>query len=228
MFIGHFAIGFGAKKLAPEASLGWLFLAAQFLDLLWPTLLLLDLEQVAISPGITKVTPLDFVYYPISHSLAIVTVWGLLAGLVSWFLRSNIRYSVVISLCVISHWFLDLVVHRPDLPVLPGDSIKLGLGLWNYPIITALVEGILFLGGVLLYYKATTAKNKFGRYGLIALVAFLIFIQVGNMAGPPPPNVTAIAWAGQLQWLLVIFAFFIDKNRVARQNSPAQQGLALT
>jgi membrane-bound metal-dependent hydrolase YbcI (DUF457 family) len=228
MFIGHFGIGFGAKKLAPEASLGSLFLAAQFLDLLWPTLLLLDLEQVAISPGITKVTPLDFVDYPISHSLAIVTVWGLLAGLVSWFFRRNIRYSVVIALCVISHWFLDLVVHRPDLPVWPGDSIKLGLGLWNYPIITALVEGILLSAGVLLYCKATAAKNKFGRYGLVALVAFLIFIQVGNMAAPPPPNVTAIAWAGQLQWLLVVLAYFIDKNRVARHNSPAQQGLALS
>jgi hypothetical protein len=64
MFIGHFGVGFGAKKLVPEVSLGILFIAVQFLDLLWPTLLLLDVEHVVISPGITKSTPLDFTDIP--------------------------------------------------------------------------------------------------------------------------------------------------------------------
>ncbi len=116
---------------------------------------------------------------------------------------------------MVSHWFLDLLVHRPDLPVVPGGATRLGFGLWNYPVVATLIEGIIFLGGVFLYYKVTAAKNKFGKYGLMGLVAFLLLIQVGNTIGPPPPSITAIAWAGQLQWLFVVFAFFVDKNRLA-------------
>src|SRR5262245_4312636 len=107
MFIGHFGIGLGAKKFAPAISLGALLIAAQFLDLLWPTLLLLDLEHVIIAPGITKVTPLDFVDYPISHSLVCVLGWATLAGLITWFITNNGKYSIVLFLCVVSHWVLD-------------------------------------------------------------------------------------------------------------------------
>lgn len=214
MFIGHFGIGFGAKKFAPSVSLGLLFIAAQFLDLLWPVLLLLDIEHVVISPGITKSTPLDFVDYPLSHSLVMVIVWAVLLGLIYWLLTKNSKYSMVIFLCVISHWFLDLLVHRPDLPVMPHSSTRVGFGLWNYPVIALLVEGIIFVGGVFLYYKATSAKNKVGKYGLIALIVFFVFSHIGNIVGPPPPSVHAIAWAGQLQWLFVIIAFWVDKNRV--------------
>ncbi len=214
MFIGHFGVGFGAKKFAPKISLGFLFIAAQFLDLLWPTLLLLDVEHVTISPGITKSAPLDFVDYPISHSLVMAIVWGILLGLLCWLFVKNLKYSVIIFICVVSHWFLDLIVHRPDLPIMPGGSTRLGFGLWNYPVLSIIVEGIIFLGGVFLYYRTTETKNKFGTYGLLAMVLLLILIYVANIVGPPPPNVNAIAWAGQLQWLFVVFAFFIDKNRV--------------
>ena len=214
MFIGHFGVGFGAKKFTPLISLGYLFIAAQFLDLIWPTFLLLGIEKVAITPGITKVTPLDFIYYPYSHSLIMAIVWGALLGLISWMFLKKIKYALIIFICVISHWFLDLIVHRPDLPVFPyGDSLRVGFGLWNYPLLTALAEGLIFFTGVFLYYKTTVAKNKKGKYGLIILVSFLLIIQIANMLGPPPPDVTAIAWAGQLQWLFVILAFFVDKNR---------------
>jgi membrane-bound metal-dependent hydrolase YbcI (DUF457 family) len=213
MFIGHFGVGLGVKKFAPKISLGFLFIAVQFLDLLWPTLLLLDLEHVVIAPGITKATPLDFVHYPVSHSLVMVIAWGIIFMFCSWLFFKNVKYSFIIFLCVISHWFLDLIVHRPDLPLLPGNSIRLGLGLWNYPLLSNLVEAMLFFGGVFLYCKSTSAKNKFGNYGLIILVALLVIVQLANMMGPPPPSVNAIAWAGQLQWLFVILAFFTDRNR---------------
>lgn len=215
MFIGHFGIGFGAKKIAPKLSLGFLFIAAQFLDLLWPVLLLFDLEHVRISPGITRVTPLDFFDYPISHSLALVSFWGLVCAIITRILTKNLTYSLIIFFCVISHWFLDLIVHRPDLPVLPGDPVRLGLGLWNYPVLTFLAELSIFSAGVYLYYRATSPKNRFGKYGLITLITLLILIQAANMFGPPPPNVNAIAWAGNLQWLFVILAFYVDKNRVS-------------
>jgi hypothetical protein len=215
MFLGHFGIGFGAKKYAPALSLGLLFIAAQFLDLLWPTLLLLDLEHVSIEPGNTKVTPLNFTDYPYSHSLAFVLLWSVLLGLLVYGIKKQSKYAWVVAICVASHWFLDLLVHRPDLPLLPGNPTKLGLGGWNYPVITILLEALFFFGGLYLYTKTTVAKNKTGKYGLIGLVAFFLLIEIANMAGPPPPSVTSIAWAGQLQWLFVVIAFFVDKHRTA-------------
>ncbi|HMQ67746.1 MAG TPA: hypothetical protein PKA90_02375 [Ignavibacteria bacterium] len=216
MFIGHFGVGFGAKKYAPVISLGYLFIAAQFLDLIWPTLLLLNIEHVVISPGITKLTPLDFTDYPLSHSLLMVTVWGLILGIVSFLFLKKFRYSLVIFVCVISHWFLDLIVHRPDLPLLPAeDSMKTGFGLWNYPYLSVIIEGLIFFTGVFIYYKATKPVNRTGKYLLVFLISFLVLIQIANIFGPPPPSVNAIAWAGQLQWLFVIIAFIVDRNRIS-------------
>ncbi|MDP1725880.1 MAG: hypothetical protein Q8M15_03785 [Bacteroidota bacterium] len=216
MFIGHFGVGFAAKKLAPAISLGYLFIASQFLDLLWPTLLLFDIEHVIITPGITRVTPLDFIDYPYSHSLLMVCGWGILLGLLTWLLVKNFKYSMIIFLCVLSHWFLDLIVHRPDLPLLPGDTSRFGFGLWNYPLITALLELIFFLSGVYFYYKTTTSNNNIGKYALIVLIGLLILIQIMNMIGPPPPGINAIAWAGQLQWLFVLMAFWVDRHRIIK------------
>ena len=215
MFIGHFGIGFGAKKFAPVISLGYLLIAAQFLDLLWPTLLMLNIEHVVIKPGITKVTPLDFVDCPVTHSLAMVLLWGVLAALLGWLVVRNRQVAFVLFLCVVSHWFLDFLVHRPDLPLLPGNPARMGLGLWNYPLMTFGIEVLTLLGGVYLYSQSTSAKNNFGRYGLVTLVGLLLLIEAANMLGPPPPSVQAIAWAGQLQWLFVILAFYVDKNRYA-------------
>ncbi|HET6543244.1 MAG TPA: hypothetical protein VFG46_22310, partial [Chryseolinea sp.] len=130
MFIGHFAAGMAAKKIQPTLSLGTLFLAAQFLDLLWPTLLLLGIEHVIISPGISKMTPLAFVDYPISHSLLVVTIWSLLFGICFFLFTRNRIGALLLSGLVLSHWVLDVIVHVPDLPLYPGPSPKVGLGLW--------------------------------------------------------------------------------------------------
>jgi membrane-bound metal-dependent hydrolase YbcI (DUF457 family) len=213
MFIGHFAVGFGAKKYTPAISLGYLFIAAQFLDLLWPTLLLFGVEKVEIVPGITKLTPLDFVYYPITHSLLMAAFWSLIAAAISWLIFRKRRISLVIGICVFSHWILDLLVHRPDLPLLPGNSTRVGLGLWNQPASSIILECVFFITGVYLYQKVTTAKNKTGHYGFVFLVVSLVAIYLLNIFGPPPPDVKSIAWAGHLQWLFVILAFYVDKNR---------------
>jgi len=219
MFIGHFGVGFGAKAAEPRLSLGTLFFASQFVDLLWPTLLLLGVERVAIVPGITKVTPLDFIDYPISHSLFFTLLWGLLFGLVYWLLRKNVKGALVLGLCVISHWLLDLLVHRPDLPLYPGDSMKVGLGLWNSLPATLLLEGAIFAVGVVLYSRVTQATGRAGSYGLWGLVGFLVLIQLANVFGPPPEEVMAIAWVGQAQWLLVAWAYWVDRNRLVRTST---------
>ncbi|ALJ00232.1 metal-dependent hydrolase [Rufibacter tibetensis] len=213
MFIGHFAFGLGAKSMAPKVSLGSLLLAAQLLDLLWPTFLLLGWEHVSISPGITEVTPLDFTHYPISHSLLAVLGWSIACGLIYWLLKRNRRGAIVMGICVLSHWMLDVVMHRPDLPLYPGDSPMLGLGLWNSLVGSLLVEGLFFALGVGLYLRSTKAKNKKGTWGFWSFILFLVFVHVANLFGPPPPEVTAIAWTGQLQWLFIIYGYWIDGNR---------------
>ena len=216
MFIGHFSVGLGAKAMAPTISLGTLFLVAQWLDLLWPMLLLMGLEQVAIVPGITKAVPLDFSHYPLSHSLLAVCLWGLLFAGIYRLLRKSTRTAAVVGLGVVSHWVLDLIVHRPDLPLYPGNSRFVGFGLWNYPTAALVLEMLLFVVGLHYYRRATHAKNKSGRYGLRAMAAFLFLIYLGNLFGPPPPNAAAIAWTGLLQWLFIPWAYWIDRNRFTR------------
>lgn len=214
MFIGHFGIGFGAKKAAPAVSLGTLFLAAQFLDLLWPILLLLGIEHAEIKPGTGHSQPIAFTDYPVSHSLLAVAGWGLLFGLIYWLFKKNFRNAFLLALCVVSHWFLDLIVHLPDLPLYPGNSSPLyGFQLWNSFWGTLLVEGSIFITGIYLYIKNTRAKNKQGNIGLWILTALLLISHIANLTGPPPPSMNAVAWAGNLQWLFVILAYWTDRNR---------------
>lgn len=221
MFIGHFGIGFGAKSAARPLSLGTLFLAAQWLDLLWPTLLLLGLESVVIAPGITKLVPLDFTHYPISHSLLLVLGWSLLFAAISFGIRRSARASLVCAGLVASHWILDAVTHRPDLPLFPGSSTQIGLGLWNSPLAAIAIESILFFGGLSLYLRNTEALNRIGILGLWSLVGFLVLVYLGNLFGPPPPSSTAIAWVGQTQWLLVAWGYWVDRHRRSRVRATA-------
>lgn len=215
MFVGHFGVGFGAKAASPTTSLGTLFLAAQFIDLLWPTLLLLNVEQVRIAEGITAFTPLDFVSYPITHSLIMSAVWGLALGALVGGLRRSWRVGTVVGLAVLSHWVLDFVTHRPDLPLLPGDSARVGLGLWNSVAGTLVVELALFAVGLALYLRVSGPTDRTGKWGLVGLVAFLALVYVSNLLGPPPPNVRALAWVAQAQWLLVGWAYWVDRHRQA-------------
>jgi LexA-binding, inner membrane-associated putative hydrolase len=213
VFIGHFAIALGAKKAAPQLSLGLLFLAAQFLDLLWPTLLLIGIETVGIQPGNTDFTPLNFTSYPYSHSLLMVAGWAVLLGGIYYLITRKGRSATVIAFCVASHWLLDLLTHRPDLPLSPNNQVKVGLGLWNSVPASLIVELLLFAAGLYIFLKTTRAKNKTGVYSFWALIVFLTIIYLSNAFGPPPPSVEAIAWAGQLQWLIVLWAWWADRNR---------------
>jgi membrane-bound metal-dependent hydrolase YbcI (DUF457 family) len=213
MFIGHFGTGFAVKKIAPAISLGTLFLAAQFIDLIWPILLLLGIEQVLIEPGNTMVTPLNFTYYPFTHSLLAVVVWGIIIGVIYYLFKKNFWNSVWLGLLVPSHWVLDLLTHRPDLPLMPGSEIKVGLGLWDSLMGTVVIEVFIFISGVYLYLKATRAKNRTGSIALWTLVLFLVLVYISNLVGPPPPSSKMIAWVGLTQWLLVFWAYWIDRNR---------------
>jgi hypothetical protein len=211
MFIGHFALGFAAKRVAPRVSLAALFGAAQFADLIWPVLVATGLEQVRIDPGNTASTPLDFVSYPYSHSLLALAVWGLVLGWICWKQAPGALVFATIFALVVSHWLLDVIVHRPDMPLYPG-STKLGLGLWNHPAPEKLLEMIMYGGGLMVYLRATKPLDGTGRWALWSLAAFLF---VGYLAsGTPPPSVSVL-WimALGLGVLTLAWAWIADHHR---------------
>jgi membrane-bound metal-dependent hydrolase YbcI (DUF457 family) len=215
MFIGHFAVALAAKKAAPKTNLATLIAASQLVDLLWPVFLLLGWEHARIEPGNTVVTPLDFYDYPITHSLAGALGWSLLFGGLYFLRRKLSKEAVVVGLVVFSHWLLDLLTHRPDLPLLGNDSMKFGLGLWNNFAGTMLVEFGLFGIGAFIYYRATKANNRTGTIALVSLLVFLVVMHLGNLFGPPPPEIGMVAIAGNAMWLFVLWGWWIDKNRSA-------------
>lgn len=215
MFLGHYAVAFAAKKVTPKTSLGTLLLSAQFLDLLWPIFLLLSIEHVRIDPGNTAFTPLDFYNYPISHSLVTVLGWSLAFAVIYFIRRKNPKAAWILGLGVFSHWLLDLISHRPDLPIAPDLQIYAGLGLWNSVAATVLVESVLFVSSLILYSRATTARDRTGVYAFWAFVIFIVLIYVGNiMSRQQPPAETALMIGGLSQWLIIPWAYWIDRHRV--------------
>ena len=218
MFIGHFGVGFAAKKFIKKPSLGTLFFASQFIDLLWPLFLILGIENVSIDPGNTVVTPLNFIYYPFSHSLIGAFVWALLFGAVYYFIKKDLKTSIWLGILVLSHWILDFITHRPDLPLFIGSNSPLvGLGLWNSFAGTIIIESAIFVVGVYFFITVTKAKNKIGIYSLWSLIIFFIIIYIANLFGPPPESVTAIKYVSLAQWLLIGWAYWIDKNRTPKE-----------
>ena len=214
MFLGHFGLGLAAKKAAPAVSLGALFAASQFADLLWPTLVLLGVEQVRVQPGITAVTPLDFVSYPYSHSLLMLCVWGVAFGAIYAALRrARPGAAITIALLVVSHWVLDVVVHRPDMPITPWGAERFGLGLWNSVPGTLVAEFGLLVFGVTLYLGTPRARTLAGTIGFWSLVAFLVIVYLASTFGPPPPSAAAVAWSAQAMWLLVAWGYWVDRSR---------------
>lgn len=217
MFIGHFGLGFGAKRVAPAVSLGTLFLSAQLADLLWPTLVLLGVERVEVRPGATRVTPLDFVSYPYSHSLLALGLWAALAAALYWLLRRSRIGALAIAGLVVSHWVLDVISHGPDMPLGFGGGTKIGFGLWNSLPATVAVEGLLFAAGVALYARSTVPRDRLGDLALWSLVGFLAVVYAANLLGPPPPGATAVAWAAEAMWILVAWGYWVDRHRAPRQ-----------
>jgi hypothetical protein len=216
MFLGHFGLAFASKKAAPAVSLGMLVVAAQLADLLWPVLVLAGVERVAVSPGITAVTPLDFIAYPWSHSLVTLVAWGVVLGFgYAIVAHGGRRAALVIALLVVSHWFLDVLVHRPDMPIAPGDATKVGLGVWKSIPLTLALEIAIFAIGVGLYARITRARDAIGRWAFLGLVAFFLLAYAAAVFGPPPPSAQAVAWSCMSMWLIVVWAWWVDRHREA-------------
>lgn len=212
MLLGHYGVALASKRAAPRASLGLFVFSAQWLDLLWPMLLLAGLEHVRVVQGLLKASPFDFTHYPISHSLLMAAVWAVVIAGLYFAARRFGRVAWLVGMLVVSHWFLDLVVHRPDLPLWPG-SARFGLGLWHSLFATITIELALFLGGLFVYLRATRARDRIGSWALYAMMAFLLLIFFSGFSSPPPPSERAVAVVTLGLWLFVPWAHWIDRHR---------------
>ena len=213
MFIGHFAVGLAAKRVAPTLSLATLFAAAQLADILWPFFLAAGLEQVQVTDNPNPLLRLVFISYPYSHSLVFLIIWGALLGF-AWRARTRSpNAAAVLVLLVVSHWILDFVTHRPDMPLYPG-SAKVGLGLWESPLLTVAIEIPLYLAGVVIYAGNTRARDRIGSWGFWALAVFLLILYVASFTGPPPPSLPALYGSVIASSLLLLaWSWWADHHR---------------
>lgn len=215
MFIGHTAVGLASKRWAPRSSLLVLMAAPMLLDLIWPIFLLLGIEHVRIQPGATRLTPLDFYDYPWTHSLVMSIAWGVLFAVLYFAFTRYGRGAVVVFIGVVSHWVLDFVTHRPDLPLWPG-SPKYGFGLWNKPPIAIVVESALFAIGVMLYRDTTRPRDRMGSVVMWVFILMLAATFIANASATPPPNDRIIAWSALSLWVLPLWAWWFDAHREVR------------
>lgn len=228
MFVGHFAAGFAAKRVAPKTSIGTLVLAALFADWLAWALVLAGVERFAIKPGITTTNALELQYVAISHSLLMDVAWGgLLAG-IYFAIRRYSRGAWVVFFAVLSHWVLDWIAHRPDMPLAPGTSAVFGLGLYDSRIGMLIVEGGLWLAGIVIYERATRSRGRAGVWALYVVVALLTWLWLGSLNGAPPP--VPISTVGKIDvvaiGVLVGWAYWVDRLRAPEASakaSPARQ-----
>jgi hypothetical protein len=221
MFIGHYAVGFASKKLAPSASLGVLMAAPILPDLLWPIFLLLGLEHVTVEPNANPFLRLAFDSYPISHGLVVVIGWAtLFAALYYGFTRYSVGAGVI-WMGVVSHWVMDYIVHRPDLPLYAGGTRLVGMGLWTHRWAAIAVEVVLFAAGVWLYVRQTKARDKIGDYAFWGFLVFLLLAYGIAAFGPPPPtSIRKLAIATLCTSLLIPWAWWFDSHREAREVAP--------
>ncbi len=212
MFLGHVALGFAAKRVAPQASLGVLLGAAELIDVLFPAFVIVGWESVRITPSGNPFLAAEF-RYPLSHSLAMTLAWSVVAAAIYWLATRYRKGAATVGILVLSHWLLDLASHKPDLPLVPGLPPMVGLGLWYSVAATLFVELLMIAAGVWVYARCTRARNGIGSYGLWVFVAVLIALYGAMVFGPPAPDPAAFAWAALTFALLFVVAWWIDRHR---------------
>ena len=219
MFIGHYGVALALKRAEPKASLGTLFFVTQFVDVLWAVFLLLGWERARIEPGITEATPITFLSYPLSHSLLAAFVWAAVAAAVyySWPTRDTARHghaTIIVAIAAASHWFLDVIVHRPDLPLAGPQSTKVGLSLWDSLPGTIAVELLILAVGLALYLTVSVKRHRPRRGRVAVLAAVLLGLAAASYFGPMPENMTVVAVGALVMYLgLTGLAAWADRRR---------------
>jgi hypothetical protein len=210
MFVGHLALAFAAKRSAPAVNLGWLMAGVTALDLVWPLFVIAGIERVRIAPGATAFTPAIFEHYPWSHSLVMSVVWGFVLVGLARSRRVPVSASVLVAL-VVSHWVLDFVSHAPDMPLWPGPSPRLGLGLWNSVPLTFAVEGAMWVAALLVYIRMRQRWQWSARLAFWSFVAVTTLMWVTSPWSPPPPSAQALGWFALIGWIVIPWAVLADR-----------------
>lgn len=217
MFIGHYAVGFASKRLAPRASLAWYVAGATLLDLLFPLFVILGVESARFVPAESPFLRISLDNYPWTHSLAMALAWSVAFALLCWAVTRARAAALVAGAAVFSHWVLDFLTHRPDMPLWPGGAARVGLGLWYSTAGTLVIEGLLFVAGIWIYARTARPRDRAGRWALWGLVAFLALSYAGSLASSAPPNPRVFAWVGLVAgWGMVAWAWWIDRHRDVR------------
>ena len=212
MFVGHFALALGSKREAPTVSLGWFIAAVTALDLVWPVLLLAGVEKVSVVPGATAFNPLVFDYYPWSHSLLMSLVWGIGLGALAIARGISRRTASLLAALVVSHWVLDYITHAPDMPFFPGNSPRVGLGLWNSIPGTFIVEGAMWIAGLVLYLRGRRPTKWIGPVALWSVVLIsTVMWATGPWSPPPPSDARSLGLFALIGWLVVPWFALADR-----------------
>ena len=203
MFIGHYSASFVAKAIAPQVPLWLLLAAAQLVDIVWGILILVGVEHASLDPSLAS-NSLVLHDMPYTHSLVATLAWSVIAFLMAWkAIRLAAREALAVAAVVASHWFLDLIVHRPDLPLLTG-APKLGLGLWNFPQLAYGLEVSLLLVTLWLCVKAIPIRND-RRSVWYGFAAALVAIQTMTSFGPIPATLSAMVASALALYLIIPF-----------------------
>ena len=216
MFVGHYAAALALKKFEKRASLGVLFLAVQFVDILFFPFVLLGLERMNIVENFTQSTHFELEFMPYTHSLVAALLWaGVAYAIFRWIVVKKNSVAVVVALAVFSHWLLDLITHTPDLPLWSDTSLKLGFGLWNNAIATYVVEAAFLILALWLYLRSTSATSTVGKYGMGVFVVFLLLLNVVNIFGPMQGDSKVVLAVSALTsyFLFAAVAFWLDTKR---------------
>ena len=217
MLLSHVSAGLAGKKFAPKVSLGTLILAGVWSDIVMSILAIAGIEKVRIVPGITLVNPFDMYYYPFSHSLMWTVIWALLFAGVYYFFKKDMRSSIVLGACVLSHCVFDIISHRPDVELIPGIGSPVGMGLWNSFAGTVAVEIGLFIVGIAIYLHATKSKRMIGYVPFALLIVFNAFMFAGWLLGPAPKSTDGIFVMSLVAQLIgLVLAYTTDRFREAR------------
>jgi membrane-bound metal-dependent hydrolase YbcI (DUF457 family) len=216
MFVGHLGLALTGRTASRTTSLVWFVTATTLVDLIWPLLLLAGIERTRVEPGITAFTPLDFVFYPWTHSLLMGIVWGALFGALARWRGVPWRVAGLVGALVVSHWLLDFVTHRPDLPIWPWSNGVYGLGLWQSVAATLVVEGLLWIAAIALFLKARKLRGVRGQIAFWSFVGVSTFLWASGPFSPPPPDERALAMFALMGWSVVPWAWWIERTSDAR------------
>jgi hypothetical protein len=220
MFVGHYAAAFALKGKEKTASLGMLFIAVQFVDILFFPLVLLGIERLNLVDNINAVNNFDLEYMPFTHGLLGSLIWSGLFYVLYFFVlvknKTNKRtIAMIMAIGVLSHWFADLLVHTPDLPLINGEP-KLGFGLWNYRGLTFALEAFLLIWSLYYYLRKTITKNMVGKYAAIGFVAFLLLADyLSFYVLPKDDHLISVATSALATYFAFAgLAFWLDTKRV--------------